>query len=493
MLESAETGRSLSKAEYDAVVPDLRVDLVNAQYDLKDAAFGVLVYLVGVDRLGIADTANTLNEWMDARYLATHVFHDPSEEERERPWAWRLWRAIPGKGQIALFFGSGAPPTIRARVLDRIDDAEVALRAQNHRRMLDALAADGMLVLKIWIHLSKEDARKRLKKARHDPDLRWRVDERDWAVLERYDEARPVVERYLRLTDDPLAPWHLVEGADARWRNVAVATLVRDALRARLDAPPAAPSGPGEVLPAVGRGHGRLDRVDLDARLEYEVYRERLRKLQEKLHGQSLRALDRKVSTILVFEGWDAAGKGGAIRRVTRALEAGEYRVVPIAAPTPEELAHHYLWRFWRELPRAGRFLIFDRSWYGRVLVERVEQLTPVPVWRRAYEEINDFERQLDEHGIVLAKFWLHLDPDEQLRRFRAREQTPYKKYKITDEDYRNRERWEDYRVAAEEMFARTSTDVAPWTLVAANDKRWARIQILETVTERLGRALRRR
>ena len=493
MLESAETGAKLSKADYDAVVPDLRVALLNAQYDLKDADFGVLIYLVGADRLGVADTANLLNEWMDARYLATHVFHDPSQEERERPWAWRLWRVIPGRGEMALFCGTGAPPTIRHRVLGEIDDAELTQRAQNHRRMLSALAANGTLVIKIWIHLSRDDARRRLKKARHDPDLRWRVDERDWTVLERYGEARPLVERYLRLTDDPVAPWHLVDGADPRWRNVTIASIIRDALRTRLHAPPPPPVEPDEVVQPVRQGHGRLDRVDLSARLDYDTYRERLRRLQEKLHGQSLRALDKGISTVLVFEGWDAAGKGGAIRRITRALEAGEYRVVPIGPPTPEELAHHYLWRFWRELPRAGRVVIFDRSWYGRVLVERVEQLTPVPAWRRAYDEINDFERQLHEHGIVLAKFWLHLDPDEQLRRFKAREQTPYKKYKITDEDYRNRERWEDYRVAAEEMFARTSTDVVPWTLVAANDKRWARIQVLETVTDVLGRALRAR
>jgi polyphosphate kinase 2 (PPK2 family) len=192
------------------------------------------------------------------------------------------------------------------------------------------------------------------------------------------------------------------------------------------------------------------------------------------------------VSSVLVFEGWDAAGKGGVIRRITQAMAVRDYRIVPIAAPTEEERVRHYLWRFWRQLPPAGQMLIYDRSWYGRVLVERVEGFAAEPVWRRAFEEINDFEAQLAEHGLVVQKFWLHIDPDEQLRRFKAREQTAYKKYKITEEDYRNRAKWDVYVSAVNEMVARTSTTHAPWHLVAANDKPSARIQVLKAVCSAL-------
>ena len=204
------------------------------------------------------------------------------------------------------------------------------------------------------------------------------------------------------------------------------------------------------------------------------------------------RAAARGLSTIALFEGWDAAGKGGAIRQVTAALDARDYRLIPIGAPTDEELAHHYLWRFMRHLSRAGRITIFDRSWYGRVLVERVEGLASPEEYMRAYPEINYFEEQLVDHGILLAKFWLHISKSEQLRRFRERERTPHKTWKITDEDWRNRQRWDDYELAVNEMVARTSTRRAPWVIVEANDKNFARIKVIRTLADRLARALRR-
>jgi polyphosphate kinase 2 (PPK2 family) len=233
-----------------------------------------------------------------------------------------------------------------------------------------------------------------------------------------------------------------------------------------------------------------LGAVPLTRSLPYDKYRRLLEKWQRRLARRTRRARREGLSTVLVFEGWDAAGKGGVIRRITNAMAVRDYRVVPIAAPTAEEKRYHYLWRFWRELPPAGRMVIFDRSWYGRVLVERIEGFASPEAWRRAYAEIRDFERQLADHGIVLAKFWLHIDPEEQLRRFKAREQTPYKKYKITDEDYRNRAKWDQYAVAVNDMVAETDKPHAPWRIVAANDKRWARVEVLKTVCKRLDRAL---
>jgi polyphosphate kinase 2 (PPK2 family) len=247
----------------------------------------------------------------------------------------------------------------------------------------------------------------------------------------------------------------------------------------------------GQKIATTTVGSNVLETVDLTTELPWEEYKKVLDELQDRLRYLSERAREKRVSSVLVFEGWDAAGKGGVIRRITRAMDAADYRIVPIAAPTEEEKAHHYLWRFWRHLPQTGTMLIFDRSWYGRVLVERVEGFAQMNEWQRAYAEINDFEEQLVEHGILVHKFWLHIDPETQLRRFTEREKTPYKKYKLSREDYRNRGKWDAYVAAVNEMVARTSTELAPWKLVPANDKRWARVEVLRTLCQGLKRALK--
>jgi polyphosphate:AMP phosphotransferase len=356
-----------------------------------------------------------------------------------------------------------------------------------------ALVDDGALVLKFWLHLAKDEHRRRIRKAEKDPDKVWRIDEVDHRIFENYDRSMRTVEHALRKTSTVEAPWHVIESTDRRYRMLEIGRRILQSLERRMAAPPVASGSrvsipePEEVLPGQPT---IVDAVDLTVSVPKEVYVKRLDDGQATLHRLARAAVERGVSSVLVFEGWDAAGKGGCIRRLTAAMNAQHYRVVPIAAPTEEELAHHYLWRFWQRLPRAGRVTIFDRSWYGRVLVERVEGFASEAEWQRAYGEINEFEEQLVEHGIVLQKFWLHIDRDEQLARFRAREKTAYKKYKITDEDYRNRDRWDDYERAVNDMVARTSTELAPWTLVAANDKRHARLTVLKTFLEGLRAAL---
>ena len=233
-----------------------------------------------------------------------------------------------------------------------------------------------------------------------------------------------------------------------------------------------------------------LGRLDMHKHLTKAQYNEHLPVHQSELRVLHRQARERDISTIMVFEGPDAAGKGGAIRRVNTALEARNYQVHGFAAPTDEERAQHYLWRFWRHLSRAGRITIFDRSWYGRVLVERVEGFASEDEWRRAYSEINDFESQLTAHRIVLLKFWIHISKDEQLRRFKEREKIAHKSWKLTDEDWRNREKWDDYEQAVHDMVQHTSTHAAPWTLVEGNDKRFARIKVVETACQRLRAAL---
>ena len=219
-------------------------------------------------------------------------------------------------------------------------------------------------------------------------------------------------------------------------------------------------------------------------------YRSELAKQQSRLWKLTWEANRKKVSSVAVFEGWDAAGKGGCIRRMTWAMDARLYHVISVAKPTDEEYARHYLWRFWRHIPRAGLATIYDRSWYGRVLVERVEGFAQETEWTRAYLEINDFERQLVDHGTVVTKFWLHISPEAQLERFKEREKIAWKKYKLTDEDWRNREKWRAYELAVHDMVVRTSTQEAPWKLVPACDKRLARLTVLKTFCDRLEAAL---
>lgn len=235
-----------------------------------------------------------------------------------------------------------------------------------------------------------------------------------------------------------------------------------------------------------------LHTVDLSLALDGEEYRKRLLARQLELQKLAYRLYLEKRSLIVVYEGWDAAGKGGNIRRVTEKLDPRGYQVFSIAAPQGEDRTHHYLWRFWRRLlpPEDKQVVIFDRSWYGRVLVERVEGFATTQEWKRAYREINDFERQLADAGALIAKFWIHISQEEQLRRFKLREVTDYKKWKLTDEDWRNRDKWDEYQDAVREMLVKTSTLTAPWTVVAGNDKRYARVQAVETLVDLLSKAL---
>ncbi|MDJ0928548.1 MAG: polyphosphate:AMP phosphotransferase [Gammaproteobacteria bacterium] len=487
-----DVAADLSKDDRKAVIEDLRLGLVNAQYRLKDANFPVLVLLGGRDRIGTEQVVDRLHEWMDGRYLDSWFATPRTEEERTRPGLWRFWRAMPPNGRTGLFAGGWIVLNIRALMrgdLGRSDYRRRVLHGNNLERLL---VDDGVLLLKIWLDLPAEAMKKRLDKLHKNPAQARYAEELDWEIHETYDKATPLIERMLKDSSD-VVPWQVIDGSDEKARDLAVARLIHEAMEWRLDAANGVVADAAPAAVREGDEHPIVDHlanVKLQKTIAYDKYKERLKKFQVKLHDLSLQMREQKLACVLAFEGWDAAGKGGVIRRVTQAISARDCKVFPIAAPTDEELARNYLWRFWRRLPRDGYMHIFDRSWYGRVLVERVEGFATESEWRRAYDEINDFESQLTEHGNLVLKFWLHIDPHEQLARFRAREQTHYKKYKITDEDYRNRERWEDYVHAVNEMVTRTDTKNAPWILVPANDKRYARIRVLKILCKQMEAAL---
>lgn len=233
-----------------------------------------------------------------------------------------------------------------------------------------------------------------------------------------------------------------------------------------------------------------LEKLDMSKKLNKKDYADQIETAQSRLRKLEYRIYKKQVPVLCVFEGWDAGGKGGAIKRVTEMLDPRGFSVSSYAAPVGEEKTHHYLWRFWRNLPRAGHIAIFDRSYYGRVLVERVERFAADPEWQRAYQEINEFESHQASFGMVVCKFWLHITPEEQLRRFRGRELDPFRSYKLTEEDWRNRAKIPEYTSAVEDMLMRTSTPHAPWTVVEANDKFYARVKVVETVVEAIGQRL---
>ena len=490
MFEAAELGIKVAKEEFERREPALHQELLELQRRVRDADFPVIVIVSGVEGAGKGDVVSLLHRWMDVRGLETQAFWDETDEERQRPRYWRFWRAMPPKGRIGILFGSWYTRPIIDLALKFSKRDKFDRELERIRHFEDMLVDDGALIIKLWFHLSKKGQLKRLEEDAKGKGIK--VGPLTKTYAKSYDRFVKVSERALRKTDVSHAPWHIIEASNTRFRDLRVGEILAERLRARLEeAPPS--SGRVTVSSPALQKSGEpsvLSAVPLTSSVDDKAYRRAMEQYSDQLYDLAWKARAQGVNTVAVFEGWDAAGKGGAIRRVTQAMDARLYRVISVAAPSDEEKAHHYLWRFWRHVPRQGFHTIYDRSWYGRVLVERIEGFATDFAWQRAYNEINSFEEQLVDHGTVVLKFWVHIDPEEQLRRFREREQTPWKQHKITAEDWRNRERWADYERAVTDMVVRTSTEIAPWTLVPGNDKRVARIEILKTYCERLSAAL---
>jgi polyphosphate:AMP phosphotransferase len=487
MFESAEIGHQIDKATYKAAVPALRAALLEAQVDLQEnRKIPVVVLISGQDGAGKGETINVLYEWMDPRFISTLAFSMPSDEERERPPMWRYWRSLPPKGRIGIFAGSWYSDPIRQRILNEVSLKELDAQADQINRFEAMLVNEGALVLKFWFHLTKEGQVKRLKALEKDPRTAWRVTQWNWDRLKTYDKLQDVAGHILRLTNTPWAPWVVVEGTDDRYRSLTVGQIMLQAMQKKLASTDKQESPVAPMVRVDTDGRTVLSELNLGNKLDDKAYEKELPKWQARLAELMRDPRFKGRSLLCAFEGADAAGKGGAIRRIGAALDARQYQVIPVAAPTEEERAQPYLWRFWRHVPRQGKVAIFDRTWYGRVLVERVEGFCAENDWLRAYTEINDFEHELADSGVMVVKFWLQISQQEQLKRFKAREQIAFKRFKITQEDWRNREKWDAYQQAICDMVERTSTGNAPWTLVEANDKNYARVKILQTLCERI-------
>lgn len=450
----------------------------------SDLAF--LIIIGGVECAGKTELVNQLISWLDARGVEVFALDDPTDEEKERPYMWRFWVRLPKRGRMAIFLGSWYTEPIVDMTFKKIGKKEFEKKLEEIVLFEEMLYKEGFIVLKFWLHMEKEILLERMKKLMKNPLERWRVSKRERKFVQKYDKFVKVSNIALGLTDTQYSRWNIVDASEPKSRDIFVAEKLVETIENEIEKKEKEAKAYLKSSKVVPPKNNLFERLDYSQKIDEESYKKRLLELQMELHQKVNRMQKREKSLILVFEGPDAAGKGGTIRRIISALNAKDYRVMPVAAPTDEEKARPYLWRFWRNLPKKGKITIYDRSWYGRVLVERIEGFCSEEEWQRAYYEINQFEKELTESNIVVIKFYLTITQDEQLKRFKERELTPYKQYKITEEDWRNRAKFKTYEACALEMFEKTNMPYAPWYIIPANDKNFARIKVLEKIVERL-------
>ncbi len=490
MLDQLDLTLNIKKSECKNLIQPLGYRLMELQRLCRQAELPVVVVFEGWDASGKGLNINRLMQCMDPRGFKVHFIHVLSRDEKLRPFLWRYAIRLPHRGFMAIFDRSWYGRLLEDRVESKVPEPvwrEAYHEIENfERHLLD----DQFILVKFWLHISKKEQLKRFKRMEREPTEAWKVTPDDWLQHRKYDEYILAVEDMLTETSTPQAPWTLVEAENKYFARVKIfETLIRsmeqslaahEKKQSLLKLPSKQPDE-NRFRTEWMSGGSFLRRFDLTKKIPRDEYEEKLDSYQKKIRKLHHRMYLDRVAAVVVFQGWDAAGKGGAIKRLLEPLDPRGFEVITISAPTPVEKSHHYLWRFWKELPKAGHLTIFDRSWYGRILVERVEGFCLTDEWQRAYREINEFEKMLTNAGIVLIKFWLQIDKDEQLRRFHDREQTPYKQWKITSEDWRNRERWDDYEIAVADMIQKTSTTYAPWTVVESNDKLYSRIKVIET------------
>lgn len=488
MLNDLDLSQKLSREDYRTHFRKLTERLARLQREAIELGIPVIIILEGWEAAGKGELINRLIRHLDPRYYNVHTTREPNREEKLRPFLWRFWQKVPSRGQMMIFDRSWHGSLIR-QLVGRKKKRKVALGLCEQVNQFEKhLIADGTLIIKCFLHISKKEQKKRFKKLHANPATTWRITEYNWKDHSKYKDHLKAAEELLEQTNSRFAPWMLVPSEDRRHATVAVMEHIIDRLGKRIRSEKAErrraeKANPRRRTPAAVKP-STLDAVDLSQSIEREQYDELLDRYQRKLRNLEFQLYRRRLPVIIMYEGWDAAGKGGNIRRLTQRLDPRGFDVIPIAAPSPLEKKHHYLWRFWRELPKDGHIAIFDRTWYGRVLVERVERFAKEAEWRRAYEEINETEKQLADSGAVLVKFWIHISKETQLQRFEERENTPHKRWKITDEDWRNRKKWPAYKKAVDEMLLRTHTEWAPWTILEGDSKLHARIKALKTVIE---------
>ena len=550
MLEQVDLSAKMTKEEYKPLHDELIAKLVVLQQEARKKGVGVVALFEGWNGAGKGSRIGDLVYELDARATHMHVLSNFDEEGAARfrdmgsgvtgfePLMQEFWQALGPRGDMTLYERGWYTAAAR-RLVYTDSEANHAAHLQAYRRAVSEferqLSADGYVVLKFFVHISKDVQKKRLKGLHDNPDTAWRVSDEELATVKDYDEIYARYDELLRNTDFDFARWTMVNGEDKRSANITIAkALVRALERALASGPDAAaeaaaakaaansagaleqvdprdrtPEETERVMAAaraqaaeqveeaplhsrftIVKNPPRLADIDHTLALTREEYQEALKREQKRFAELELKMYLARVPLMILYEGDDAAGKGGNIKRVAQAIDPRAYTIFPSPAPTKVELAHPHLWRYWTRLPRAGHVGIYDRSWYGRVLVERVEGFASPAEWSRAYDEINEFEGELEAWGALLLKFWVAVSPEEQLNRFNDRQNNPDKQWKITPEDWRNRDKHPQYDAAVDDMFRLTSTPYAPWRILESTNKYYARVKALKIINDELEKRL---
>ncbi len=489
MLKNVELSQRVGKAEYKKEMEGLELRLGNLQRQCRTLGIPVMIVMDGLEASGKGVQIGKLMKSLDPRGFCVYSIQEDTKEESAHPFLWKYWLKTPAQGEMVILDSSWYRK-VTVELFDKeITSQDMPSYLEEIRCFEKQLIDDGTCIIKLFLYIEAEEQKKRMQKLEEDKSTAWRVTKSDWKKNKRFDAYKGLVEEVLEATHTTHAPWNVVGAKDRRFVTMQIYNIVIQALEEqirkvnhqRIMEDARKESVVEEVVSAVQPAK-ILQGVDLQQFLTDEEYSEKLDKLQkkiQKLHGDLYR---KKIPVILGFEGWDAGGKGGAIKRLTDKMDPRGYVVHPVASPNDIERVHHYLWRFWKNVPKDGHIAIFDRTWYGRVMVERIEGFCSEEEWKRAYKEINDMEESFLNAGAIVLKFWLQIDKDEQERRFRERQENPEKQWKITEEDWRNRAKWDEYENVVNEMLERTSTEGAPWIVVEGNDKKYARIKVLETV-----------
>lgn len=496
MLKDFQFGRPMLKDVYKQKINMLNSKLASLQQTIKEKKLPVVIIFEGPSAAGKGECISRTILSLDPRFFKTYSIATPNDVERRMPWLWRYWVKLPKEGQICFFDRSWYQDVINKYVERKgVTRSWVENKLKSIYQFERQLTDNGYLVIKFYVHITKQEQKERLTKLASKQSTQWRVTKRDWARNKNYDKHLKEADKMLELTDFEFAPWHIVDGMDKKTRAVTISQTIVDSIE---NAVSKKQSGslysPSNKDLSGGFGlieRPKLSEIDLSKTIDDTLYKELLDKYQKRLLKLQNKFYLYKIPVVVVFEGWDAAGKGGCIKRTAAGLDARSYQVNPISSPTPDELSHHYLWRFYNTLPKDGHFAIYDRSWYGRVMVEHIENIIDENTYNRAFREINEFEDELINWGAVIVKFWIHIDKQTQLLRFKERENTPAKRWKITDEDYRNREKWDRYETDVNKMIELTSTVNAPWYIIEADDKHYARIRVLKTLESALTQKLK--
>ena len=504
MLEKVDLTMKMEKSEYKAKMTALKLQMGKLQRQCKEMGLPIMIVFEGFDAAGKGMQIGKLIQSLDPRGFEVFTVKEETKEEAMHPFLWRFWTKTPPRGRMAVYDGSWYFKVLSDRFEKKMRESEIENCYRSICSFEKQITEDGTLLIKLFLDIDQKEQKKRFDKLMESKDTAWRVTKADLKKNEKYDQYQDMIEEMLQRTDTEYAPWTIVEATDRRYATVKIYTVITQMLTAGIDnrrreiARETAAEVIREAEKEASENRSLMDgatkgfqesvlaKVDLSLCCDRKTYRKKLKEYQkkiEKLHGE---LYQKRIPVVIGFEGWDAAGKGGAIKRLTEKMDARGYVVNPTAAPNDLEKAHHYLWRFWKNMPKDGHIAIFDRTWYGRVMVERIEGFCTQEEWKRAYKEINDMEKDLADAGAVVLKFWMQIDKKEQEKRFRQRQENPEKQWKITEEDWRNREKWEQYEEAVNEMLIRTSTEYAPWIVVEGNDKYYARLKVLETVIDAL-------